>query len=56
MKNKLTEKEYKDLVINVAVQISPIIIQKMETSDLASITIARFSKDIADAVNDVLKS
>ena len=54
MSNKLTKEEYKNLVTNVAIQISPILIEKKATSDVASITIAKYAVDIADAVNDVL--
>lgn len=54
MNNKLTKEEYKKLVIDLAIKISPIIIEKKETSDIASITIAQYAKDIADAVSDIL--
>lgn len=53
---KLSEKEYKDLVIAVAIQISPKIIElKNSTSDVAGATVALYARDIAEAVDAVLR-
>lgn len=52
---KLTEKEYKNLVIQVAIQISPILIDKKgATSDVTGESVALYARDIADAVDEVL--
>lgn len=52
---KLNEKEYKDLIIQVAIKISPILVQKKPDSISAGENIAIYARDIADAVDCVLK-
>ncbi|TXD52211.1 MULTISPECIES: hypothetical protein [unclassified Polaribacter] len=56
MSSKLSEKEYKKLVIEIAVHISPVIIDKKLDSITAADQIAVFAKDIANAVNLVLEN
>lgn len=54
MNNKLTEEEYKKLVIDIAIKISPEIVKIKANSDLASEAIALYAKDIADAVKSII--
>jgi hypothetical protein len=56
MSIKLSEKEYKKLVIEIAVNISPIMLDKKSDSISAAERIALFAKDIANAVNLVLEN
>tara|TARA_R100000789_G_scaffold53867_1_gene52867 strand:+ start:494 stop:688 length:195 start_codon:yes stop_codon:yes gene_type:complete len=51
----LTPEEFKKLVIDVAVKISPTIVKNSLNSDDASSNIALNSYHIADAVNSILK-
>ena len=52
---KLNEKEYKELIIQVAIKISPILVKKKPDSVSAGENIAIYARDIADAVDSVLK-
>lgn len=53
---KLSDQEYKQLVIDVAIAISPKIIQlKNSTSDVVGATVALYARDIAEAVDAVLR-
>lgn len=52
---ELTEKEFKDLVIGVAIKIAPMIIEKGKPSDATANVVALYSHHIAEAVNDILK-
>jgi hypothetical protein len=56
MNTKLSEKEYKKLVIEIAVNISPVIIEKEQNNISAAEKIASLSKDIAISINKVLES
>ena len=56
MSIKLSEKEYKKLVIKIAVNISPVMLDKKSDSISAAEHIALFAKDIANAVNLVLEN
>jgi hypothetical protein len=56
MNSKLSEKEYKKLVIEIAVNISPVMLDKKPDGISVAERIARFAKDIANAVNLVLEN
>lgn len=56
MTTKLSDKEFKKLVIDVAKNISPIIIQRGNDPISNAENIALFSKQIATSVNAVLVS
>lgn len=56
MNIQLSEKEYKKLVIEIAVNISPLILDKKLDSIYAAERIALFAIDIANAVNLVLEN
>jgi CHASE3 domain sensor protein len=55
MSDKLSPKEYKKLIIDIAKNINPTIILKEENSDAIAQKVASYSKNITDAVNVVLK-
>ncbi|MFH4966538.1 hypothetical protein V8G69_16170 [Gaetbulibacter sp. M235] len=55
MEIKLTPEEYKDLVVKIAIKISPILVKIKPDSLSAGEHIALYAKDIADAVEVVLK-
>lgn len=50
----LSEKEKRQLIIDVAVRISPVVIEKNKGSDDASDLVAIYAYHIADAVNSIL--
>jgi len=52
---KLNEKEYKDLIIQIAIKISPILVTKKPNSVSAGENIAIYARDITDAVDSVLR-
>ena len=54
MSTKLTAEEYKKLVMDVAIKISPEIVKIKENSELASEAIALYARDIAGAVKSIL--
>lgn len=56
MSIKLSEKEYKKLVIEIAVNISTVILDKKPDCISVAERIARLAKDIAKAVNLVLEN
>lgn len=56
MQTKLTPEEYKKLVIEITVKISPLLIEKKPDSVSAAENIALYARDIADAVESILKS
>lgn len=56
MTTKLSDKEFKKLIIDVAKNISPIIIQRENDPISNAENIALFSKQIATSVNAVLVS
>lgn len=54
--SKLTNEEYKQLVMSIAIEISPKLIEiKKEGSDIAATHIALYARDIADAVDSILR-
>lgn len=55
MNFKLSDKEYKKLIIEIATQISPVVIQRQQDQSTAAEQVASLSKDITDAVNTVLE-
>jgi|AntRauMFilla1563_2_1112583.scaffolds.fasta_scaffold21512_3 hypothetical protein len=55
MNYKLSDKEYKKLIIEIAVQISPVMIEQKQENIATAKHIALFAKDITDAVNTVLE-
>lgn len=55
MSTKLTPEEYKKLVIDITVKISPLLIEKKPDSVSAAENIALYATDIADAVESILK-
>ncbi|UAM97378.1 hypothetical protein K8354_13770 [Polaribacter litorisediminis] len=55
MNFKLSDKEYKKLIIEIAIQISPIVIQRPQNNIAAAEQVASLAKDITDAVNTVLE-
>ncbi len=54
MTTKLSEKEFKKLVIDVAKNISPVLVQKENDVEANAENIACYAKQIAISVNDVL--
>ncbi|WP_439132638.1 hypothetical protein [Polaribacter sp.] len=54
MTTKLSEKEFKKLVIDVAKNISPVLVQKENDVVTNAENIAFYAKQIAISVNDVL--
>ncbi|MBR9847602.1 MAG: hypothetical protein GYB35_16540 [Algicola sp.] len=54
-KLKLNEEEYKELIIQVAIKISPILVKKKPDSVSAGQNIAIYARDIADSVDSVLR-
>lgn len=52
---KMTQEEYKDLVMRIAVEISPLIIEKKTDSISAAEHIAIYAEEIAEAVDLVFK-
>jgi hypothetical protein len=56
MKIYLTKDEYKKLVIDVAIAVSPLLIERKPDSVVAGEHIALYARDIADAVEHILKS
>lgn len=52
---KLTDEEYKKIVIEVAIKISPILVKAKPDSFVAAENIAIYARDIADAVESILK-
>ncbi len=54
MNKELTKEEYKKLVTDIAVKISPIVIKKGKDSVNDALVIAQYAIDIADAVSDKL--
>lgn len=56
-KIELTKEEYKQLVIDVAIKISPKIVdlEEVKNSEQAGNTVALYARDIAMAVDSVLK-
>lgn len=55
MSDKLSPKEYKKLIIEIAKNISPTIVLKEENSKDIAQKVATYSKNITDAVNAILK-
>ncbi|MET3538722.1 hypothetical protein [Chryseobacterium limigenitum] len=53
-KKHLTDEEFKKLVIEIAIKISPILVEKKPDSWSAAENIAIYSKDIAEAVRSIL--
>lgn len=54
MENKLTKDEYKKIVIEVAIKISPLLIKKKPDSLSAAENISLYARDIADAVEFII--
>jgi hypothetical protein len=54
MTTKLSEKEFKKLVIDVAKNISPVLVQKGNDPIMDAENIAIYSKQIANSVNAIL--
>lgn len=54
MSNKLSEKEFKKLIIDVARSISPVMVQQENDVKTNAKNIALYAKQIAKAVNKVL--
>ncbi|MGK0411924.1 MAG: hypothetical protein ACJA1B_000112 [Polaribacter sp.] len=55
MNFKLSDKEYKKLITEIATQISPVVIQRQQDNITAAEQVASLAKDITDAVNTVLE-
>jgi phenylpyruvate tautomerase PptA (4-oxalocrotonate tautomerase family) len=55
MNFKLSDKEYKKLIIEIAKQISPVVIQRQQDNITAAEQVASLAKDITDAVSAVLE-
>lgn len=55
MKKELTKEEYKKLVMEIAVSISPFLIKRKPDSISAAEHISIYARDIADAVEHILK-
>ncbi|MGN7705301.1 hypothetical protein [Chryseobacterium sp. 22543] len=53
-KKHLTDEEFKKLVIEIAIKISPILVKKKPDSWSAAENIAIYSRDIAEAVRSIL--
>lgn len=52
---KITQEEYKDLVMRIAVEISPLLIEKKVDSITSAKHIALFAEEIAEAVDLVFQ-
>lgn len=55
MSAKLSEKEYKKLVIEIAKNISPVLVQNENEVVSNANKIANYAKEIANSVNNVLE-
>jgi hypothetical protein len=55
MNDKLSPKEYKKLIIDIAKNISPVLISTSGANNSVANEVANYSKEITDAVNLVLK-
>jgi len=55
LKTELTKEECKQLVMKVAVAVSPLLVEKKSDSMSAAKHIALYATDIADAVESILK-
>lgn len=55
MSTKLTDKEYKKLVIKIAVTISPILIQRHGDIQKAGEQVSLYAKEIANAMKTALE-
>ncbi|SDS42817.1 hypothetical protein SAMN05216503_3030 [Polaribacter sp. KT25b] len=55
MNIKLSEKDYKKLVIEIALKISPALIEKTDDISTASEQISLYAKDIANSIQSVLE-
>ena len=51
----LTDQEFKELVIKVAIKIAPKIIENSKNGDIAADAVATYSYHIAEAVSSILK-
>lgn len=56
MERHLTDAEYKKLVIDITLSISASLIERKPDSASAAENIALYARDIADAVDSILKS
>ena len=54
MTTKLSEKEYKKLIIDISKNISPILVQQGENITTTAENIALYAEQITNAVNKVL--